>query len=80
MRHAILEISSVPRKQAELKALIAVSRQEQRTSNLLRFVAYNLAVWALIAPMYGFMINNRTTHARVVSSYEVFLPVVMNRK
>lgn len=74
MRHDILEIASVPRKQSELKALIGVARQNRRKSNLTRFAAANLVAWALIVlVLHGCAGTPRVA----VSQYDLFLPVVI---
>ena len=79
MRHDILEISAVPRKQAELRALVAVARQARRRQNLTRFVAANVAAWAAIVLMlHG--CNSASPASVAVASYDVFLPVVMQGK
>ncbi|MBX0326966.1 hypothetical protein K2Z83_04625 [Oscillochloris sp. ZM17-4] len=79
MSHDILEISSVPRQRAELKALIGTARAERRTSHLIRFAAANLAAWSLIIPMLH---GCNAPSAAVVSSasYTVFLPAVIHGK
>lgn len=71
MAHEILEIAAVPRKTAELKALIADARKHRRKSKLMRIVAAILVVVALaILVLHG-------CSTTPTPSYDVFLPIIM---
>lgn len=48
MRHDILDLPSIPRDAKQLRALVGQARYRKRRSNLTRFAAYNLIIWALI--------------------------------
>lgn len=74
-KYTILELDSIPREKSILQATIFDARQRQKRSNLTRFAALNMFVWALFilfvwTPMQG------VSAAAATHPYSIYMLVV----
>lgn len=73
MRHAIIELPSIPRDRKVLQSLINGARQAQRVRNRMRFASYNFIGWGcIVLAMHGCSGATPAT----ASSHQLYLPVI----
>jgi hypothetical protein len=75
-KHDIIEVPSIPRDRAKLKAIIGTARHQKRRSNLMRLASYAMIAVALSL----LMIRSLPTAARVPphnGTYGLYFPVLI---
>lgn len=80
-RYAILEVESIPREQALLRAMILDARRNAWRQNIQRFIALNCVVWAMIvlfivAPMRSSVAQSASKQH--TADVVLYLPLVAN--